>query len=172
MGGNKVRINITISEELNKVLDEVAGKLGVSKSELIEYATRFLMNVEKQVELKEIIREICRYIAKTLIEKELWRIDWKVELPVECHSNDVFDCRYILAHYGGNESSAMYLEYVYKLPSSYTPHTSTHEIFEYGYKVKQLVDIRIIEYDNIRVYRELSLKHVKILLQLMSKIFE
>ena len=57
----KVRINITIPEELNKALDEIAGKLGVTKSELIEYATKFYTNLLMQKELQDMVKIILKY---------------------------------------------------------------------------------------------------------------
>jgi len=149
----KIKTSITLPESLNQLIEKFSQEFSITKSEIIECATSFIVNLMAQKTLQDIIRELFKYIHYTVKEFLNGIPETFAEIETECCSSDERKCGYGLKvekhgikfykyyhDYNGNKHSELLIDYIY--PNA------------------------------INVFYEITLTHLRYIVQLMSKLFK
>ena len=154
----KIKTSITLPETLNALIEKFSQEFNISKSEIIESATSFVINLMCQKTLQDIVCELLKYIYNTVREFLNNVVETFTEVETECEKFKYKPCGYGIAI---SYKTIMFYKY-------------WHEKTYTGELRKHIIRIVEIEPENnvINVDYEITLTHLRYIIQLMSKLFK
>jgi len=165
MTESKVKVTITLPEKLNQAIEKYAQVLGISKSEIIEHATQFMINLMKQEELRKVFIELLNFIVEK-IRDVLSRTEGELFEFLETEENNerkIYGLKITIAN-GGDYVNVRFgtVTLAYSSEDRKIMYKFTSLIFDGDW------------YANLEHYRIhiIEPKHIKYIIKLMSKILQ